>query len=72
MNIIERYLDYWYWTGSRADNQFQFYRCELCKGIVTWKHIKQDGGCPCGASRVSPTKPRFTEKCRILLMPWTI
>lgn len=60
-----------WWHGDGEPHQALFYRCLLCRQIVTWKHIRS-GGCPCGASRLSPTNPRFGEAVRLLLFPWTI
>lgn len=40
-----------------------FYRCELCKGIVSSWDIKEIKGCPkCGQARVRPSNLSFIEK----------
>ena len=66
------YFDKVHWTKTRAENQYQWYRCTACKGIVTWKKIKQQGGCTCGCGKVSPTMPKFGEKIQLLFLPWTV
>lgn len=76
MTMLEQasdwYLDKFHWTKQRAENQYQWYRCQGCMGLVTWKHIKRDGGCKCGSARISPTVPRLGEKFQLLLLPWTV
>lgn len=75
-SLIERafdwYLDKMHMTGERAWNQLQFYRCVACRSIVTWKRIRQEGGCKCGSARISPTMPLFGEKLRLIFLPWTV
>ena len=52
--------------------QHDFYRCHGCRRVVTWTSIHQ-GGCDCGISnKLSPTRVRFVEKCRLLVLPWTV
>lgn len=68
-NPFRRWLEYWH--GKGETHQYQFYRCLACRAIVTWKDINQ-GGCKCGASRISPTYPRFGERMRLLLIPWSV
>lgn len=75
-NPITTLAEWWfnkhYWTGRRASHQYDWYRCGSCTRIVTWKHILQDGGCPCGSSRVFPTNPVGMEKFQLLFLPWTV
>ena len=72
---IERGLARWlaYWHGPGADNQYQFYRCHGCRGLVTHAMIAK-GGCHCrmGRNRVSPTSLSVTEKARALVVPWSL
>lgn len=68
---VKRYLAKLY--GAPDDGrQYQFYRCELCRGIVTWKQI-QAGGCQCGVgSRVRAAHLTAWEKAKLLLAPWSV
>lgn len=68
---IKRYLDRRYGAPPDATRQYQFYRCELCRGVVTWKQIEQ-GGCRCGVgSRVRAAHLTVGEKFKLLLSPWS-
>ena len=67
---VKRYLEARYGAPTDPNRQYQFYRCELCRGIVTWKQI-QEGGCRCGTgSRVRAAHLSVGEKLKLLLMPW--
>jgi len=69
---IKRYLARRHGAPTDPNRQYQFYRCELCRGIVTWKQIKQ-GGCKCGVgSRVRAAHLSFGEKVQLLIAPWSI
>ena len=40
-----------------------FYRCELCKGVISNWDINKHGGCPkCGQRRMRPTNLTLIEK----------
>ena len=71
-NPVRWWLNLHHWVGERAENQYDFYRCAACKGIVTWKHIRTRGECPCGSAKISPTRPRLLERISLLLLPWTV
>ena len=60
-----------YWHGEGAPHQFRYYRCKECRGLVTWKQIR-DGGCRCGATKVTPANLRWKEKVKVLCLPWTV
>lgn len=63
---IKRYLDARYGAPPDA-RQYQFYRCELCRNLVTWHDIAR-GGCSCGvSSRVRAAHLSVWEKCKLLL-----
>jgi hypothetical protein len=67
---IKRYLDARYGVPTDPTRQYQFYRCELCRGLVTWKQILQ-GGCKCGVgSRVRAAHITAWEKVQLLVTPW--
>ena len=69
---IKQYLAYWHGAPTDATRQYQYYRCELCRGLVTWKQIQQ-GGCQCGVgSRVRAAHLTLWEKAKLLLVPWSI
>ena len=71
-NPIKRYLNARHGAPTDPNRQYQFYRCELCRGIVTWKQIQQ-GGCQCGVgSRVRAAHLTVWEKCRLMLFPWSL
>jgi len=45
-----------------------FYRCELCRGIVSVWDIQEAGGCAvCGHRRMRPTNLTFFEKVSQLI-----
>lgn len=69
---IQKYLAHFYGSPPEPSRQYMFYRCELCRGLVTWKQI-QEGGCKCGVgSRIRAAHLSFTEKARLLLLPWSV
>ena len=57
--------------GEGEHNQYDFYRCDQCHGIVTWRMIRL-GGCGCSRSRLRPTNPTMVEAFKLLVLPWTI
>ncbi len=66
-----RWLNYWFGDGF-AETQYRFYRCDGCKGIVTWNDIKA-GGCDCGTSiKIRPAVLTRAEKFRLLVLPWSV
>jgi hypothetical protein len=67
---IKSYLNARYGAPPDEARQYQFYRCELCHGLVTWKAIEK-GGCPCGVgSRVRAAHLTLWEKVQLFVMPW--
>lgn len=68
--LCQRWLTYWH--GRGAVHQYQYYRCKECKHLVTHRQIAQGGCAHCGATKVSPAYLRWTEKARLLCLPWTI
>jgi len=55
-----------------ATIQFPFYRCQGCRGVITWMHIKTGTGCSkCGGGRVNPTNLSLFEEIRVIFFPWT-
>lgn len=70
---IKRYLQYFHGAPSDPKRQFDYYRCEFCRGIVTWKQIHQGGCKSCSVgSRVRAAHLSIWEKAQLLLMPWTV
>lgn len=57
--------------GRPEPHQFMFYRCETCRGLVSFARITT-GGCACGGIKMRPTALSFLEKVRALLLPWTV
>lgn len=69
---IQRYLAHFHGAPANPERQYAYYRCELCRGVVTWKQIEQ-GGCRCGVgSRVRAAHLTVLEKAKLLLMPWSV
>lgn len=69
---IKRYLAHFHGAPTDPSRQYAYYRCELCRGVVTWKQI-QAGGCKCGTgSRIRAAHLSVGEKVRLLLMPWSV
>lgn len=67
---IKTYLDRRHGPAVDVSRQYQFYRCELCRGVVTWKQIEA-GGCRCGVgSRIRAAHLTTFEKVQLLFMPW--
>lgn len=56
--------------GEGEPHQADVYRCMNCRKIVTHNKIKVGDVCCMG--RVFPTSPSWTEKVRLLVLPWTI
>lgn len=66
-----RYFTYWHGGGFDGD-QWRYYRCEGCHGLVTWNTIKI-GGCLCGMSnKMRPAALTRREKVKLLVMPWSV
>lgn len=73
-NPIDRLAHRWmtYWHGEGAPHQYRYHRCKGCRNLVTWKMIRQ-GGCSCDlAKELVPASLSWTEKFRILVMPWSL
>lgn len=69
---IKRYLAHFHGAPADPSRQYAYYRCECCRGVVTWKQI-QAGGCKCGTgSRIRAAHLSIGEKCRLLLFPWSV
>lgn len=65
---IISYLTWWHGRGEAT--QYEYYRCEGCLRIVTWKAIRK-GGCTCGMShKVCPARLTWFEKARLILVPF--
>lgn len=58
------------WYGEGEAHQADLYRCLTCARLITWKRIR--AGRTCCAGRIVPTEPRFVEKVRLMVLPWTI
>ena len=68
---IKKYLNARYGAPPDPHRQYQFYRCELCRGLVTWKQIAQGGCQHCTvSSRVRAAHLTWREKCIMLFSPW--
>lgn len=66
---IKHYLTARYGAPADATRQYQFYRCDLCHDVVTWKDIEK-GGCRCGVgSRVRAAHLTLMDKCKLLFLP---
>ena len=71
-NPIKRYLAYWHGAPTDPQRQYAYYRCECCRGVVTWKQIAA-GGCKCGTgSRIRPAYLSVGEKLKLLCIPWSM
>lgn len=57
--------------GAHEAHQFDLYRCDQCKGLVTHRMIAK-GGCSCVGSHLHPTNPTTGEFFRLMVMPWTV
>ncbi len=67
---IKRYLARFHGVPTEPSRQYDYYRCELCHGIVTWKQIA-NGGCNCGVgSKVRGAHLTVWEKVQLLVTPW--
>ena len=70
---IKHYLNARYGAPKDPHRQYQFYRCELCRGLVSWKHIELGGCQHCSTgSRVRAAHLSFGEKCKLLFAPWSV
>lgn len=71
-NPIKRYLAHFHGAPADPSRQYAYYRCECCRGLVTWNQIRA-GGCKCGTgSRIRAAHLSFGEKVRMLLCPWSV
>jgi hypothetical protein len=59
------------WHGEGEEYQHDFYRCDGCKKLISWKKIRA-GGCRCGSYRMRPAFATLFEKVKILVTPWLI
>ena len=65
-----RWLRAWHGTGDV--HQYEFFRCQGCRRLVTFHHIST-GGCACReSSKVSPAALRWGDKTRLLYLPWMV
>lgn len=55
--------------GEGAENQYDCYRCDQCRGLITHRIIAR-GGCGCAASKLRPTNPTAWETIKLLVLPW--
>lgn len=63
-----RWVHYWYGKPDDATIQVFFYRCERCRGVVSWNMIRAGGCCP--GARIGPAVLTFLEEVKILFMVW--
>ncbi len=58
--------------GEGEPHQYDFYRCDLCRRLVTWNIIRS-GGCGCaGGTKMRPANPTLWETFRLMALPWTV
>jgi hypothetical protein len=71
-DVFERLLKAWLdrWHGAGGEGQFQFYRCEACRAVVTWRMIRAGACARCERTRVAPASLSAREKAGLLLWPW--
>lgn len=68
--LARRWLCYWH--GFGAANQYMFYRCQGCRGLVPFRRIAV-GGCRCQESnKLAPAMLSRREKAVALYVPWAI
>lgn len=61
-----------YWHGRGAPHQHEYFRCEGCRRLVTWRRIHA-GGCRCRSSiKLRPAMLSRADKARLLWAPWTV
>jgi len=70
---LQKFIRAWFVKnhGEGDERQHDFYRCDSCAKLITWKTIRK-GGCQCGGFKIKPTNPSFVEKIKIMVLPWTI
>jgi hypothetical protein len=56
--------------GIGEPQQYDLYRCEQCRGLVTHRMIRERGGCPCASSKLRPTNPTWGEFISLMVLPW--
>ena len=70
---FKRWVAWWFGVPPDPSRQFQFYRCQACLRIVSWRQITEHGGCSCNmSSRVRAAKLSLLDKTRLLVFPWTV
>lgn len=71
--MFETSLHRWlvYWHGRGEAHQHDYYRCEGCHRIVSWKAIEK-GGCSCDlGNKLHEARLKWHEKVRLILCPWS-
>lgn len=69
---IVSYLRRFHGIPTDVTRQYDYYRCEVCRGLVTWNQIRA-GGCKCGTgARIRAAHLSLWEKTKLLLIPWMI
>jgi hypothetical protein len=53
--------------GEGAPNQYDLYRCSICRGVVTHRMIKR--GDTCVGAQLRPTNPTFWERLTLMVRP---
>lgn len=70
---IKKYLEHHHGAPHDSSKQYMFYRCELCRGLVSWKQINEGGCGKClTGSRVRAAHLSTWEKVKALVLPWMI
>ena len=56
--------------GEGEINQADFYRCQTCGKLRTWKHIREANLCCQG--RLIPATPTAWETFKVFVLPWLV
>lgn len=56
--------------GEGAEGQYDVYRCDLCRGLVTHRMIAKGGCSRCPGARMRPTNPTLRETVSLMVAPW--
>ena len=56
--------------GEGEANQADFYRCQACGTLRTWKHIRAAKLCCQG--RLVPAEPTAWETFKVFVLPWLV
>lgn len=58
--------------GEGESHQYDLYRCDQCRGLVTHRMIRETAGCACPQSKLRPTNPTFIEAVKLMVTPWLV